>query len=182
MSEQQKEDSQKTVVSFIVGLLIGGLLVWAFSGGDTNTPKADDDRDSENTEVTTDTNENNTDETPDTATEEVPAVATLPVGDGSATVTNHSAGSRVTLESATFPVAEGWVGVREYVNDQLTGLLGVARFSEAQGLVPTEIILQRPTSVGKQYAIVFYTEDGDRAFNLAADVQIDDIAATFTAQ
>ena len=27
MAEQQKEDSQKTVVSFIVGLLVGGLLV-----------------------------------------------------------------------------------------------------------------------------------------------------------
>ena len=31
MSEAEKQESQKTVVAFITGLLIGGLLVWVFS-------------------------------------------------------------------------------------------------------------------------------------------------------
>ena len=56
------------------------------------------------------------------------------------------------------------------------------RFSEKQGLVPTEIILQRATQPGMDYAVVFYTEDGDRTFNLASDVQIEGVFATFTAE
>jgi len=180
MSEQQKEDNQKTVVSFIVGLLIGGLLVWAFSAGPSDSPTSDEENE-DTTEVTIDETTSETD-TDETETPDAPVAATLPIGDGKATVNGQVAGRSVTLDSATFPVAEGWVGVRDYVNDQLTGLLGVARFSEAQGLVPTEVILQRPTEVGKQYAIVFYSENGDRSFNLANDAQIGDIAATFSAE
>lgn len=181
MSEQQKEDSQKTVVAFIVGLLIGGLLVWAFSGNDNTAAvveKADEQDKAQTTTPEKNTEEKVNDESTTPAAEKV----SLPIGDGSAAVTNYTAGGVVVLDSATFPVAEGWVGVRDYVNDQLTGLLGVARFSESQGLVPAQIILQRPTEAGKQYAIVFYSEDGDRQFNLAADAQVDDIATTFTAK
>jgi hypothetical protein len=61
-------------------------------------------------------------------------------------------------------------------------LLGVVRFSESQGLSPQTITLQTPTRAGTQYAVVMYTEDGDREFNLAADTQIDSIFATFTAK
>ena len=51
MAEQLKEESQKTVVSFVVGLLIGGLLVWAFSGAPKNDPKADDKMDADKKEM-----------------------------------------------------------------------------------------------------------------------------------
>jgi len=60
-------------------------------------------------------------------------------------------------------------------------LLGVARFSESQGLVPTAIVLQRSTIAGREYAVVLYTDNGDRQFNLASDVQVDAVFATFTA-
>ncbi len=176
MAEQQKEDTQKTVVSFIVGLLIGGLLVWAFSGTPGDAPKPEDKQD-DTTEATT-TKEADA----PTATDTTPAVATLPTGDGAASVTAHAAGRTVSLASATFPTKEGWVGVRDFSAGQLGGLLGVARFSEEQGLVPSEIILQRATVAGKEYAIVFYSESGDRKFNLADDVQIDKEFATFTAK
>ncbi len=181
MSEQQKEDTQKTVVAFIVGLVIGGLMVWAFSGNGGDAPTVDKATEEDKAEITS-SSTNSDKDTDDKA--ETPAIekVSLPVGDGGASVKDYTAGRVVTLETATFPVAEGWVGVRDYVNDQLTGLLGVARFSESQGLVPSEIILQRPTEAGKQYAIVFYSEDGDRQFNLATDAQIDDIATTFTAK
>ena len=38
MSEQEKQESQKTIVAFAAGLLIGGLLVWVFAG----SPKTED--------------------------------------------------------------------------------------------------------------------------------------------
>lgn len=177
-----KQEGQKTVVSFIVGLLIGGLLVWAFSGPAVSAPKNDDSEKDETEEVVEGdvvevTEDANADE------EEVAApVATLPVGDGKVVVTNQAAGSVVTLTSATYPVSEGWIGVRDYQSGQLGGLLGVARFSEAQGLVPSGVTLQRATEAGKEYAVVVYTESGDRQFSLADDIQIDSVFATFTAQ
>ena len=79
-------------------------------------------------------------------------------------------------------MSEGWIGVRDYQAGQLGGLLGVSRFSEAQGLVPSGVALQRATVAGKEYAVVVYTESGDRQFNLADDKQIDSVFATFTAQ
>ena len=82
MAELQKEESQKTVVSFIVGLLIGGLLVWAFSGTAGETPKPADTTDDTKTETPVTTNENKTDKTTSTeSTKPATAVATLPVGD-----------------------------------------------------------------------------------------------------
>ncbi|OGG69661.1 hypothetical protein A3I99_04825 [Candidatus Kaiserbacteria bacterium RIFCSPLOWO2_02_FULL_45_11b] len=177
-----KQEGQKTVVSFIVGLLIGGLLVWAFSGPAASAPK-ENDRNDDETEEVVEGEELEVTEEADEQKEEVAApVATLPVGDGKVVVNNQAAGSVVTLTSATYPVSEGWIGVRDYQAGQLGGLLGVSRFSEAQGLVPSGVALQRATVAGKEYAVVVYTESGDRQFNLADDKQIDSVFATFTAQ
>jgi hypothetical protein len=179
----EKQEGQKTIVSFIVGLLIGGLLVWAFSGPEVNAPTdADKKADSEKSE-SKDSEKEETNNT-EAESEEVttPEVATLPVGDGKVTVENQAAGSFVTLTSATYPVSEGWIGVREYQDEKLGGLLGVARFSEAQGLVPTGVTLVRATTAGKNYAVVVYTESGDLKFSLADDKQLDSVFATFTAQ
>ena len=38
MSEQETQESSKTVVSFTVGLIVGGLLVWVFSGSPEQAP------------------------------------------------------------------------------------------------------------------------------------------------
>lgn len=189
MSEDEKQDSQKTVVAFIAGLLIGGLLVWVFSspsGADAPTSEVEKTPTSEATSETENSNSSSETETGNetqTGTTNEPApVAELPVGDGSVTVSNQTSGSKVVLERATFPSDEGWVGVRDYVDGQLTGLLGVARYSKEQGLVPEEVILQRSTVAGNTYAIVFYSESGDRQFNLAEDVQVGGVMDTFTAQ
>ncbi len=185
MAEQLKEESQKTVVSFVVGLLIGGLLVWAFSGKSGDTPKPADKTDETKTETSStakgDTKTTSTSAATDTT--KAPAAATLPVGNAKVSIgSDVAAGKTVPLDSATFPTKEGWVGVRDYSDGKLGGLLGVARFSAEQGLVPKEISLLRATVAGKQYAIVFYSENGDRKFDLANDVQNGNEFATFTAK
>ena len=183
---EEKQEGQKTVVSFVVGLLIGGLLVWAFSGP-TDESQVKETKDNNNSEEVEDVEDNNMneegemEEKADDVVVETPK-ATLPVGDGKITVEGQNAGESVSLAGATYPVAEGWVGVREYQNGQLGSLLGVVRFSEEQGLVPSEIVLQRATVAGNEYAVVIYHENGDRVFNLAEDAQIDTIFSTFTAK
>jgi hypothetical protein len=79
-------------------------------------------------------------------------------------------------------VAEGWIGVRTYENEQLSNILGVNRFSASQGLIPEAIQLVTPTIPGVTYAIVVYEEDGDFDFSLSGDRQLDVIFDTFTAQ
>ncbi|MCA9360343.1 hypothetical protein H6785_03305 [Candidatus Nomurabacteria bacterium] len=181
---EEKQDGQKTLVAFVVGLLIGGMLVWAFSGPSANAPDGDmkDDSSAEVVESETVTVPN-TDNTGGTTDQEVmKELPVLEVGDGSVNVEDQEASASVKLESAVYPVSEGWIGVREYNDGKLGYILGVVRFSESYGLVPSEIILQRSTTPDRQYAVVIFTEDGDYDFSLAGDVQIDKIFDTFTAK
>lgn len=180
MSEQEKQENQKTIVAFAAGLLIGGLLVWVFGGTPNAEEKADEDtnattteevgEDIEVSEITV--NSNGSDTTP------APVMNT---GTGAVELEDQTAGTIVALDSATFPNDEGWIGVRDYANGQLAGILGVARFSKEQNLIPQEVVLQRATKAGNTYAIVFYSESGDRVFSLADDVQVEGVAGTFTA-
>jgi hypothetical protein len=185
MSEQEKQESQKTVVAFIAGLLIGGLLVWVFNGP-TDTNVADETND-EVTEVTQSNGNNQNDDEEDSNDDNasgtiVAELPELPVGDGEVSVADQEASMTVSLAGATFPSDEGWIGVRDFVDGQMTGLLGVVRYSKEQGLVPENITLQRPTVAGNTYAVVFYSENGDRVFNLAEDVQVGGVVDTFVAQ
>lgn len=190
MAAEETQDGQKTLVAFVVGLLIGGMLVWAFSGPTADAPEqVSEEESAEGNDMNEETGSDESAEegseanSADTASAETPAeTPALEVGDGSVTVNDQPAGSSIALESATYPVSEGWIGVREYNNEQLGFILGVVRFSESQGLVPEEIVLQRPTSAGNRYAVVIFTEDGDFDFSLAGDVQIDQIFDTFVAQ
>jgi hypothetical protein len=179
MSDQQKEESQKTVVSFIVGLLVGGLLVWAFTGT-PNDDKAKDLNTEDKKEVKAE--DKNSEATKSPVGEDEPEATKLPVGEGKATVAEANAGMTVSLSDVTFPTKEGWVGVRSMSEGKLGMLLGVARFSDEQGLLPKEVTLLTPTVPGREYAIVFYSESGDRKFNLAEDIQNSAEVATFTAK
>ena len=171
--EQQHEDSQKTLVAFVVGLLIGGMLVWAFSGPSKTTPKDEQKTD----EVTASTTDKNPDEASKGNTP-----AKLNVGEGKIVVEDQAATKFIEMKSAEYPVEEGWIGVRQYDNDKLGYILGVNRFSAEQGLVPEKIELLYATTPGKKYAVVIFKEDGDRKFNLGGDVQLDTIYSTFTAK
>ena len=178
MAEQLKEESQKTVVSFVVGLLVGGLLVWAFAGGPADTPKEKTST-TDKKEVTTDTKTDKASEETVTSKEDT----AVTVGEGSVKVNGETkAGMSVPISDVTFPAKEGWVGVRNLNDGKLGLILGVVRFSADQGLNPKEITLQTPTVAGREYAIVFYSESGDRKFNTADDVQTEGNYATFTAK
>lgn len=183
---EEKQEGQKTVVSFVVGLLIGGLLVWAFSGSSNEVKKTDDTAKDATSSVVTNTNDsgdsktNEDNKANETKKEEVKSI--LPVGDGKITVSDQNAGASIVMENATYPIKEGWVGVRDYSDGQLGALLGVVRFSEKDGLVPKTIELQRATKAGNEYAVVIYQENSDHEFNLAEDAQVDKIFSTFKAK
>lgn len=182
---QNTKEAQKTVIAFIAGLLIGGLLVWIFAEPAADTADTPDDSDTgaveEMLDDTEDTDET-ADEEADTTDENTDDEDTMETGEGSVSVSDQPAGSTVTIESAVFPTDEGWIGVRDYRNDQMGSILGVARYSRSQGLIPESIRLLRATTAGEEYAIVFYTESGDREFNLAEDVQVEGVFETFRAE
>lgn len=189
MADTHPTEDRKTIIAFILGLLIGGLLVWAFSDTPANAPT--EKKRTDDSEVVKKNGEDKSDQSKDSAvTEEgddeerlkTAAEAALPRGEGVVEVGQVKAGSSVALSRANYPMSDGWIGVRTYKDGRLGNLLGVVRFSESQGLVPNEIVLQYPTTAGSEYAIVMYSEDGDRVFNLAGDKQTDKIYATFTAQ
>jgi hypothetical protein len=178
MTEQEKQESQKTVVAFVAGLLIGGLLVWVFSAD----PHDKKDKMNDEKQAT----EQVTEEQPETPTEEAvdtPAPqAELVTGEGKVSLGGQKSGSVVTLGEVTYPLEDGWIAVRTYSDEKLGSILGASRFSKSQGLVPETIQLLAPTSAGRDYAIVFFTENGDRTFNLATDSQVEGVFATFTAE
>jgi hypothetical protein len=182
MSEQEVKDSQKTVVAFIAGLLVGGLLVWLFAGGErmAEAPDSTDETEVALTEDTQSDSEAGSNGSSDqTQANDTPE---LPVGDAAVSVNNQPAGSVVSLESATFPTDEGWIAVRQYTNGNLGSILGAIQYSKSAGRVPQEIPLVAPTTAGREYAIVFFSQDGNRAFNLDGDVQLDTPLVTFTAE
>lgn len=178
MPEQEmvSKDAQKTVVAFIAGLLIGGLLMWVFA-----TPQSDTDMNDEADGVNVSEDDEDAESTSNTGARTSPTNTQSGAtntskpsanGVGDATVADQPAGSVVVLSSVMFPSDEGWIGVRDYDNGQLGGLLGVARFSAEQGLTPTQVELLRSTVAGSDYVVVFYSESGDREFSLANDVQL----------
>ncbi len=167
--DDKKLESQKTVVAFVAGLLIGGLLVWVFSASpDKPTPTTSSEETPEgemtNTEEAPEVNE--TEETP---TSSAPVVQEV-TGDFSFSVADQSAGTSVSLGDRTsYPTNEGWIVVHEDVNGSLGNALGAARFNTAAGLAPQSVSLLRGTTAGKNYQVVFYSENGDRMFDIRED-------------
>jgi hypothetical protein len=196
-NQNQNQESQKTLVSFVVGLLIGGLIVWMFTGSTTQAPVVD-----ETTEGATSSASNVVEEQENTSSEEGESsddsteptndesineddsttTSSMSVGDGDVSVSNQDASDMVALDAVTYPMSDGWIGVAEYSSDRIGNLLGVARFSQAEGLVPESIQLLRATEPGKTYAIVFYGPSESKEFNVAKNERVDGVFATFTAE
>src|SRR3990167_7135900 len=118
--DDKTQDSKKTVVAFVAGLIIGGLLVWLFSGSpEAVTPeKTSADKKGSITAVEEKLDaaqEGNT----NTKTTEAPIDGTLAF-----TVANQSAGMTVALGEVRYPSVEGWIVVHDDAGGELGWALG----------------------------------------------------------
>lgn len=189
MSETEKQEGQKTVVAFIAGLLIGGLLVWVFSSTPeeeaTNTPTDDTSEEMSNSSNGSNnrssSNGNGTASNANDTRSDTNQTSQV-IGEGSLVVADQAAGSVVAIDSVTFPTEEGWVVVRDYENGNPGSVLGAARYEVEVGLVPSDVRLLRATESGSTYQVTFYSESGDQVFDLADDQPIEGSGVTFTAQ
>ena len=168
MSEVEREESKKTVVAFITGLLIGGLLVWVFSSNGATAPEVvvnDEEKKTESTEVKSEDIK---------VVSETKAVGTIAVLD-------QKAGKTVTLGTLTFPAESGWVVVRDYMDGVPGNILGAARYNTEEGLTPAKVELIRETVKGSSYQVVYYTNEGAPVFGTTEDKPVVGIQATFKA-
>lgn len=174
MSEVEKKESQKTVVAFISGLLIGGLLVWVFSSSPerVDAPVNDDVEVGETTENETENDTENTTTSSPASSED---------SEGAISVADQAAGSAVVIDTLNLPTESGWVVVRDYVDGVAGKILGAARYSTDEGLIPKTVELMRGTTAGNTYQVVFFTNTGDKKFDLTEDTLIDGIETTFKA-
>lgn len=176
MSEVEKQESQKTVVAFITGLLIGGLLVWALSPAETTT---NNKMETESPVVTLeDTQKADSKEQVKSEMKDVPQ---MNIGDAMISVANQKAQSIVVIDSMKVPTDDGWIVVRDYLDGVPGNVLGAARYSVTEGLMPTEVQLMRNTSANNAYQVVFFNNMGAPEFTLGEDTLIEGVEATFTA-
>ncbi len=168
MADVETQDSQKTLVAFVVGLLIGGMLVWAFSGPSDASKKEDKKMDEKTSSTTVE------------KMDKMSETKSLSVGDADIEIADQAAAMTVKIDSATYPVEEGWIAVRDYQDDKEGYVLGAVRFSKADGLVPTEVVLTRPTVAGQKYAISLYKEGGDNDWG--GDEKLEGTFGTFMAK
>lgn len=180
--DDKKLESQKTVVAFVAGLLIGGLLVWVFSASPEKPTPSTSSEETPNEEVT-ETEE--TPEAPAAPTSSTPVTQEEVDGDFSFSVGDQSAGTSVSLGDIDYPTTGGWIVVHDDVNGSLGNALGAARFDTAVGLNPQTVSLLRATTAGNDYHVVFYSENGDRMFDIREDAVLmqdgEMLSTTFTA-
>ncbi len=170
MEADQQQGSQKTVVAFISGLVIGALLMWVFG----SQPKKDMKQDVKNDDAQEQT------ATENTPTEQVPAGEqgsaevsvsnpSVTAGVGSVAVANQKAGSKVELGEIKYPSEAGWLAVHALENGTMGGVLGASRYNTIEGLTPTSIELLAPTVAGAEYWVVFHEDNKDGKYTSAGD-------------
>lgn len=172
MNDNKTQESKKTVVAFVAGLIIGGLLVWMFSGApkESTTDNAlTDNKSNVSLDKQTDgaqvTGGNNKDQTATASTTAVPDK-----GNFTFLVANQPAGAVVLLgKDMKYPTKEGWIAVQDEMNGKLGNVLGASRYDTEVGLTPHSVELLRSTKTGKTYHVVYYTESGDRIFSRVDD-------------
>lgn len=169
MDDNKKQESKKTVVAFVAGLLIGGLLVWTFAASPENSEldKVSDDN-------KTDTAlEKKVDATPIGKTDSTKTTKEPVQGNFTFTVLDQLKGMTVLLgDNVQYPTKEGWIAVQDDMNGKLGNVLGASRYNTEVGLTPDSVELLRSMEAGKTYHVVYYTESGDRIFNRKDDVPL----------
>ena len=135
------------------------------------------------TEKSTDTEQTASEEkkTEETKSETAEVKSDEVIEKGSIVVADQAAGMKVALGALEFPTKAGWVVVRDYMDGTPGNVLGAARYSAAEGLVPASVELMRETVKDSSYQVVFFTNGGDAGFSLADDKAIAGAEATFKA-
>lgn len=167
--EDEKQQGQKTIIAFVSGLLIGGLLMWVFGAEPKKTVETETPNDdaANETQATIDgPAETDTSVTPAEISVSKPEVVS---GVGSIGIANMKAGMKVSLGEIKYPVEAGWIAVQNVNGDALGTTLGAARFDTKAGLMPKEVTLITPTVAGKEYKVVFHSTDGNRTYASATD-------------
>lgn len=186
MNEAEKQDSRKTIIAFGAGLLIGALLVWAFTSatpdnGENNDQGANVSDTSEDVDDDDTTEED--DDTDTTVDEDDNDNDTVSMEGEELSVPDQPAGSVVVLSDVAYPDGSGWVAVGDSVDGESVRFLGAARFDTSTGLEPTEVPLLRATEAGVTYRVALFMEDGDGDFSRAGgDSEIQGTATTFVAE
>jgi len=139
--------NQKYITSFIIGIVVGGGIMWLWLS------------DKPSVEIT------DTAETATTATTAISeSIFAIVVADQNAGIEVHI--KEVTLEKT------GWIAIHESQNGGPGTVLGAQLFDagKSSGIVD----LLRGTTPESTYYAVLHDEDGDRAFNLRKDLPLTD--------
>jgi hypothetical protein len=185
MDDAKRQESKKTVVAFVIGLLIGGLLVWLFSGslGSSKKETALNESGSIDAAIEQGLNEVSRDE----EASSTGAKTATDKHDFSFSINDQPAGMTVSLGNVKYPTDEGWIAVHEEIGGELGNVLGASRYDTNVGLLPKTVELLRSTIKGKTYHVVYYSESGDRMFDRKEDKPLTKeggglIEATFVAK
>ncbi|MDP2650022.1 MAG: hypothetical protein Q8P16_00460 [bacterium] len=133
--------------SFVAGIMFGALLAgaWFFGGNSVSIPSLP------------------LASSPVTATSTAHAIQES----GAVSVTDQPAGDTVIVESVTVPPPGVWIAVREMNGGNLGNVLGAVRVNGPRSSII--ISLLRATEAGRSYAVELYRDDGNGAFDHAAN-------------
>jgi hypothetical protein len=172
----------KKTITFIGGLIVGIIIMFSWSKA---FPQAQDqDMDSTiNDATTTEAVSTEQGDVPTLNDEEDDTIINSAV---TASNTNtiqvgaQQAGTPVRIASVQLDAGEagGWVVVHEVQDGVIGNALGAIR--KDSGL-HTDVVVQllRETVSGGTYAVVLYTDNGDRQFSLTSDTPLTDAEGTF---
>lgn len=160
---------------FVIGLIIGVLVMWIFGG-----TKGSEDA-TKTSELSTTTAEDLVGEDGEEVSTNLGQVEVAPtenttVGTDSLTVQNQSSGATVFIETLNV-TASTWVAVHDVKSDGILGnILGARRFEP--GMRSGVVELLRNTVSGTNYSAVMYRDNGDREFNKNTDTKITNVAGS----
>ena len=175
-------DWKAKLVWIVIGVILGTIIgMWigytlgartASEGDSVGTKDA-----GQVTQPATNTDESNVDSGTLTSDTGVLIGVTNPVFDESdkVTVENQTAGYTVTVAHADL-AADGWVAVHEVLDGDVIGnILGAAR-RDTGSYDSVVVDLLRSTEAGKSYAVVLYKDNGNKEFDLTADLPLTDVS------
>ena len=188
--EAENQGGQKTLVAFISGLLIGGLVMMVFTAGPKKnaTPEVSKNDTAATAPANTDATDAPKTDTPAVVAPTPAPKAEVAVGTGSITLGAEKAGRVVTLGAITFPATDGWIAVQVMNGETLGATLGASRFETKVGLIPKSVELVAGQLVaGHTYAVVFHASNGDHMYSSKLDTVMNGadgkfLGTTFTAK